>query len=133
MRSAAKRSLRLRVPETVSCHAGAAILQSLVHIIAILAALVVSPATAFAQAKPPSEHIKLAADTAYTWSSGDIDVIELSGNVSVATDDARMTAHQAVEWLAPIPGGVRGNARLAQVVLIGDARLAHDGAVRSGA
>src|SRR6478609_8233253 len=105
----------------------------LLQLIALLAVAssTIAPHAA-AQTKPPSDRVTISADQANTWSNGDVNVIQLSGNVSIQTDDARMTARQAVVWLAPVAGAIRGKTRLAQFQLIGDARLEHDGAVRSG-
>ena len=95
----------------------------------ILAAAITS--RAFGQAQPPTETFKITAEVASTWDAGISHVVQLTGGVSIQTDDATMSAQSAVIWLSPVPGELRGQQR-AEIALIGDAKLQHAQASRSG-
>jgi lipopolysaccharide assembly outer membrane protein LptD (OstA) len=89
-----------------------------------------SVSRALAQAQPPSETFKITADNAQTWDVGGTHVVQLTGNVNIQTDTAKMAANNAVVWLTPVGGEIPGQQRV-EIALIGGARLEHAGATRS--
>lgn len=93
--------------------------------------LLFAPATAVAQYQAPSEKLLMTARSAVTWADGDIDVIQLEGPVTIEFERATLTAGQAVVRLSPEAGNEPNRMR-AQVVLLGDAKVVQQGAVRSG-
>jgi lipopolysaccharide assembly outer membrane protein LptD (OstA) len=100
--------------------------------VALFLLAVLAPSAALpAQYQPPSEKLTLRALSAATWSEAGSDVIRLEGPVTIETDRARLSARQAVLWLTPIPNGQAGSQR-AEIILLGDAEVQHDGAVRNG-
>lgn len=86
-----------------------------------------------AQYQPPSEKLQIIARSAATWAGQGEDVIQLEGPVTIDTDRARLSAQRAVMWLRPStePQAPPGTQR-ADVILVGDAEVAHNGALRSG-
>ncbi|MDB5297066.1 MAG: hypothetical protein JWO31_3049, partial [Phycisphaerales bacterium] len=90
-----------------------------------------APAPAAAQYQAPSETLAMSAKAAVTWSVGGADVLQLDGPVTVAFDRATLTAQRAVVWLSPEAGNEPGRMRV-QVVLVGDAKVVQQGAVRTG-
>jgi len=98
----------------------------------LFALAVLSPASPLAaQYQPPSEKLTIQARSAATWTEPGADVIQLEGPVTLETDRARLSARQAVLWLTPLPDGQPG-AQRAEIILLGDAEVQHDGAVRNG-
>ena len=73
----------------------------------------------FAQAQGPSDTLSINGDSATNWIDGDTSIIQVQGHVTITTDDATLTADNAVIWLSPYPGAViiRGQvpATLAQI------------------
>jgi lipopolysaccharide assembly outer membrane protein LptD (OstA) len=86
---------------------------------------------AHAQYQPPSDYLNLTAESASTWSSGNSNVVQLQGPVTIQTDRATMTADRAVVWLTPLPGTVFDQQR-AEIALIGNASLTQGPIARSG-
>lgn len=86
-----------------------------------------------AQYQPPSEKLQITSRAAATWVGDGEDVILLDGPVVIETDRARLTAQRAVLWLRPSthPAAPTGTQR-ADVILIGNAEVAHNGALRTG-
>ena len=86
-----------------------------------------------AQYQPPSEKLQIIARSAATWAGQGEDVIQLEGPVTIDTDRARLSAQRAVMWLRPStePQAPPGTQR-ADVILVGDAEVAHNGALRTG-
>ena len=103
---------------------------------ALVAVLAVAGTLAFAeplsaQYQPPSEKLTIQARSAATWTEKGSDVIQLEGPLTIETDRARLSARQAVIWLTALPEGQPGSQR-AEMILLGDAEVQHQGAVRSG-
>jgi lipopolysaccharide assembly outer membrane protein LptD (OstA) len=92
--------------------------------------LTVTPA-AQAQYQPPSEKLLIETRSAATWTEPAADVIQLEGPVVIETDRARLTAKEAVIWLVPQPDAPP-NTQRAEIILLGDAEVQHEGSVRSG-
>ena len=95
---------------------------------------VFSAAPLRAQYQPPSDRLQITARSAATWSAGGEDVIQLDGPVTIETDRARLSAQRAVLWLRPStnPAAPAGTRRT-DIILVGDAEVAHNGALRTGA
>jgi lipopolysaccharide assembly outer membrane protein LptD (OstA) len=91
------------------------------------------PRESTAQYQPPSEKLQITARSAATWAGVGEDVIQLEGPVTIETDRARLSAQRAVIWLRPstAPAAPPGTQR-AEVILVGDAEVAHMGALRTG-
>jgi lipopolysaccharide assembly outer membrane protein LptD (OstA) len=87
--------------------------------------------SALAQYQPPSEKLTISTRSAATWTEDGTDVIQLEGPVTMETDRARLSARQVVIWLTPRPDAQPGTQR-AEIILLGDAEVQHQGAVRSG-
>jgi hypothetical protein len=92
--------------------------------------LLASPASQ-GQYQPPSEKLLIETRAAATWTEPGADVIQLEGPVTIETDRARMSAAEAVIWLVPQPDAPP-NTQRAEIILLGDAQVQHEGAVRSG-
>jgi hypothetical protein len=77
--------------------------------------------------------LQIVARTAATWAGAGEDVIQLEGPVTVETDRARLSAQRAVLWLRPLdrPQAPPG-ARRVDIILVGDAEVAHNGTLRTG-
>src|SRR5262249_37750046 len=90
-----------------------------------------APCIALGQAQPPSESFEITAKIGRAWESGPANVMQLTGGVSIKTDDATMSADSAVVWLAPALASVAGDQE-AQIVLLGNIRLEQGQAVRTG-
>jgi lipopolysaccharide assembly outer membrane protein LptD (OstA) len=91
------------------------------------------PRESQAQYQPPSEKLQIVARSAATWAGEGEDVIQLEGPVTIETDRARLSAQRAVIWLRPStsPQAPPGTQR-ADIILVGDAEVAHLGALRTG-
>ena len=90
----------------------------------LIAALIISAASsARAQSPAYSEKLLVQASSASTWLTGDTNVLQLRGPVTITLDEEQCQADQAVIWLTPVPGGLLGEQTL-DIVLIGNARLA---------
>ncbi|HSZ56838.1 MAG TPA: LPS assembly protein LptD [Tepidisphaeraceae bacterium] len=74
------------------------------------------------QVQAPSEKLQITAQSAYTWSMGDTQVVQLEGPLTIVLDTATLSAKQAVLWLTPVPSGAPGEQH-AEVELIGDASV----------
>ena len=70
-----------------------------------LVALVIllSDGTASAQSQPPSNKLVVTASSAYTWSDGKSDIVQLQGPVTIKLDSAELSAQRAVVWLTNQP------------------------------
>ena len=86
---------------------------------------------AAAQHQAPSEKLLISARSAFTWSKGGTDVLQLQGPVSITLDRATLTANDAIVWLTPAPEGASGEQH-AEFALLGDAVLKQDVGTRSG-
>ncbi|HRK29831.1 MAG TPA: LPS assembly protein LptD [Tepidisphaeraceae bacterium] len=84
----------------------------------------------FGQAQAPSALLQIEAGKARTWSAGEASIVTLDGGVSIVTDGARLFAEQAVIWLTPVPGS--NETQVAEIALIGNAKLQQSGGTRSG-
>jgi hypothetical protein len=85
----------------------------------------------FGQAQAPSEVFEIAAPTARAWKSGSAEVIQLSGALTISTDEAKLSAQSAVIWLMPSLAGL-ADEQEAQIALLGEARVEQGGVVRTG-
>lgn len=79
-------------------------------------------APACAQTVSYSEKLLIHAQRASSWSTGGANIVQLEGPVSIAMDNVKCSADQAVVWLTPSPQGLLGEQQ-AEIVLIGHARL----------
>jgi hypothetical protein len=86
-----------------------------------------------AQTQPPSDRLLVDATLAYTWTDGDVDIIQLQGPVNIRLDRMQLQADGAVIWLTAEPGLVIGQER-ATIALIGNASVKEPvrGITRSG-
>ncbi|MGD0389961.1 MAG: LPS assembly protein LptD [Tepidisphaeraceae bacterium] len=90
----------------------------------LIAALILSAASsARAQSAAYSEKLVVQASSASTWVTGNTNVVQLRGPVTITLDEEKCQADQAVIWLTPAPGGLLREQML-DIVLIGNARLA---------
>jgi hypothetical protein len=83
------------------------------------------------QVEAPSEKLQIAAKSAYTWSSGETQVIQLEGPITITTDTATLSADQAVLWLTPVANGAAGQQHV-EVELIGNAKIEQKTATYAG-
>lgn len=97
----------------------------------ILLAFACWPARLWGQFQPPSESLTLHGRTAYTWTDGQTNIVQLEGPVTIELDRARMTSGRAVVWLTPIQG-VTLDQQQVQVVLLDDAVLEQPSIRRTG-
>ena len=100
----------------------------------VAASTLLLPAAALrAQYQPPSDKLQIVARAAATWSQEGEDVIQLEGPVTIETDRARLAARRAVLWLrqSTHPSAPPGTRR-ADIILVGDAEVAHNGMLRTG-
>jgi hypothetical protein len=86
----------------------------------MVVALLLFTARAAAQVQPPSDKLLITAASAYTWTDGKSDIIQLEGPVTIQLDRMELTANGAVIWLTPEPGLVIDQQK-AEIALIGDA------------
>ena len=100
----------------------------------VAASTLLLPATTLpAQYQPPSDKLQITARAAATWSQEGEDVIQLEGPVTIETDRARLSARRAVVWLRQsINPSAPPGTRRADIILVGDAEVAHNGALRTG-
>jgi lipopolysaccharide assembly outer membrane protein LptD (OstA) len=100
----------------------------------VAASTLLLPATPLpAQYQPPSDKLQITARAAATWSQEGEDVVQLEGPVTIETDRARLSAQRAVLWLrqSTHPQAPAGTRR-ADIILVGDAEVAHNGNLRTG-
>lgn len=86
---------------------------------------------ASAQTQAPSEKLLIESKSAFIWSSGGTQVIQLEGPLTVTLDNATLSAREAVVWLSPVPNGAPGQQH-AEFALFGDATVKQAVATRSG-
>ena len=100
-------------------------------VITFFAGLALASAGARAQSQPPSEQAVLNGTSATTWAEAGGNVVLLHGPVHITFDRAKLSADNAVVWLAPAS---RENLDVqnASIALIGHAVLEHGDATRSG-
>ena len=84
-----------------------------------------------AQLSRPSEKLEVTAKQAITWQARGENVIQLAGPVSIQTDAGQFFADNAVIWLSNVEGGLIGE-QLAQIALLGNAKVIHGQATRDG-
>ena len=109
---------------------GADCLRCLRHSL-ILAAMAAMPPLAVAQTPPVVEQFSASADTAYTWTENEVNVVQFEGPVSFQVDDVSMKADSAVLWLKRIPGAVFEQQDV-EIALLGNAVLEQGSTRRSG-
>jgi lipopolysaccharide export system protein LptA len=85
---------------------------------------------AFGQAQGPSDTLAISGDNATNWIDGDTSIIQVQGHVTITTDDATLSADNAVIWIHPYPGAVIGE-QLAEIALLGNAKIVHGQATRT--
>ena len=85
---------------------------------------------AFGQAQGPSDTLAINGDSASNWQEDDTTVLQVQGHVTITTDDATMTADNAVIWIKTDPGAIVGE-QMAEFALIGNAKIVHGQATRS--
>jgi hypothetical protein len=100
-----------------------------IAVLGLLAPLFV--ARTHAQFQPPSERLHIQTRDAWTWGEGNSNIVQLQGPLTIETDQATLTAQQAVIWLTPVPGSILEQQR-AEVALLGDAQVRQGAATRSG-
>jgi len=96
----------------------------------VVAGICVLSPVARAQSQAPTELLQIEAAQARTWSDGQISIVTLDGGVNIRTDGARLLARKAVIWLTPSPGSP--DTQIAEIALIGEARLEQSTGARSG-
>jgi lipopolysaccharide export system protein LptA len=77
---------------------------------------------AWGQYTSTSEKLLASAKHAGTWVSGQTNIVQLEGPVSIELDDLKLTADNAVIWMSPAPGGLLQEQQ-ANIALIGNATL----------
>ncbi|MGA3065206.1 MAG: hypothetical protein ABSF29_00005 [Tepidisphaeraceae bacterium] len=87
----------------------------------------------YGQVAGVSEKFLVDCTSSVTWTSGNTNILELFGPVSIEMDNLKMRADRAVVWLSPEPGALLGEQE-ADIVLIGNAvlRTEDNNVTRSG-
>lgn len=97
----------------------------------LLLAFACLPARVWGQYQPPSETLTLQGQTAYTWTDGQTNIVQLEGPVTIELDRTQMTSGRAVVWLMPAHDSTMDQQRV-QVVLLDDAVLEQQSIRRTG-
>ncbi len=100
------------------------------HLALALLAVAVVTASLHAQSAAPAESLIIDAQHAYTWASGETNIVQVEGPVTIQIDRMRLSAKQAVIWLTPADDG--RDIQQADIVLMGDAKIEQGDIVRSG-
>src|SRR4051812_11978347 len=74
--------------------------------------------------------MQIKGATAATWADGDVNVIQVTGPVSIDLERTHLTAERAVIWVRPIAGSV--DQQQVEIALLGDSSIRQNDAVRSG-
>lgn len=84
-----------------------------------------------AQYQPPSDYLAINSPHAFTWTEGNTNVVQTEGPVTIKTDQATLSADNAVIWLTPSAGQLN-DEMTAEISLLGNAKLTQGTVERTG-